>query len=454
MRATRRVVFLLGLLASTAPAAAEPFCFVSLPDTQRYAEDLRPPNPLAVDPEGTYRYFVDQTQWIAEQAQARGIRCVIHLGDVVQTASDSAQWERARTAMDVIDRAGIAYGVCIGNHDLGKDRANVYASFLAYFGPERYRDRPWFGGASPGGSSTYLVVPYQNYQFLFLNLAYATPADDLAWASQVLERNRDKVVIVSTHAYLWDSALAAGRYGENVGLPLIGGREQLNRSGRVEGSLSSQAFYESFVRKHPNILMVQCGHSGLDWYRTDGTNGAGLPVVEALTDYQILPNGGEGYLRIYEIDAQAGTLTASTYSPTKKRYRTAFEHFVQLAALLFQMDEKVAKRGVDPKVFRKAFLAALKGDAVPGQDVVGQHPDYLADREKYLQIFREAGLGKLTDEAGLPDEWESLWIKAFAANPAEPDDYGPNQRSPSWQVSIDLDRYLAPVELPVSGPKP
>lgn len=46
-------------------------------------------------------------------------------------------------------------------------------------------------------------------------------------------------------------------------------------------------------------------------------------------------------------------------------------------------------------------------------------------------------------EAGSPDEWEALWIKAFAAKPDHPDDYGPNQRSPSWSVPIELDRYVA-----------
>ncbi|MGE0533370.1 MAG: metallophosphoesterase [Pirellulales bacterium] len=431
----------LFLLLSASAARGKPFVFVSLPDTQRYAEDLRAPDPLALDPAGTYRYFVDQTRWIADHAEDRDIRCVIHLGDVVQTSTDIPQWERAKAAMDVIHDAGIPYGMCIGNHDLGKDREHVYDTFLAYYGPQRYEGKPWFGGASPQKTSTYLVIPHESYQFLFLNLSYATPEADVQWAHQVLAEHRDKIAIVSTHAYLWDTALTAGRYGENVGLPGLSGRQKLNRSERVAGGMSSQQFYESFVSQHPNILMVQCGHSGLDWYRTSATNGAGLPVIEALTDYQILPNGGEGYLRIYEIDPEQGTLTASTYSPTKDRYRTSVEHFVQLIALGMQIEDKVKKRGVDPKLFERIYLS-FKRDAVPGRDIVGENPDYRQHRDRYLKIFEETFLGEKPSEVGLPEDWESLWVKAFAADPDHPEDYAPNQRSPSWSVPVELDRYI------------
>lgn len=432
-------------------ALAEPFVFVSLPDTQRYAEDLRPPHPLAVDPQGTYRYFVEQTQWIADHADELRIRAVIHLGDVVQTSSDVAQWERAKSAMDVIDRAEIPYGMCIGNHDLSKNRQQVFDTFLAYFGPDRYADRPWFGGASPDGTSSYLVIESNEYSYLFLNLCYATPQADVDWAHEVLAQHCDKIAIVSTHGYLWDTALAAGRYGEKTGLPLMSGRGGLDRSDRVKGSMNSEEFYKTFVQKHANILLVQCGHSGLDWYRTDSTNGGGLPVIEALTDYQILPNGGEGYLRIYEIDPKKGTLTATTYSPTKDRYRTSFEHFVQLIALGYQIDEKISKRGIDPKLYQRLYLEPMKRDFVRDRDIVGEHPDYKTRRDYYLQIFRETFMEGVPTEAGLPEDWESLWIKAFAADPARPDDYRANQRSPSWSVRIELDRYVTPAAVDAAG---
>ena len=82
-------------------------------------------------------------------------------------------------------------------------------------------------------------------------------------------------------------------------------------------------------------------------------------------------------------------------------------------------------------------------DAVPNRDIVGEHPDYVANREAYLKIFKETFLEGMPPEAGVPENWESMWMKAFAADPTQPDDYGPNERSPSWTVSVDLDRYSA-----------
>lgn len=448
-----RIFLALAMMLTTSGwARAEGFRFVALPDTQRYSEDLKPPNPIALDPMGTYRYFVDQTRWIVENAEKQDLRYVIHLGDIVQDAQDSAQWERALSAMNVLHKSGIPYGTVVGNHDLLRDKEHVYDAYLAYFGPRRFEGKPWFGGASPRGTSNYQVIRYGDYEFLFMNLSYATPRDDVAWANDVLAKNRDKVVIVSTHAYLWDMGIVAGRYGEDVGLPAMS--QRMNRSGRVEGGMMSQEFYESFVNKHPNILMVLCGHSGLDWYRTDGVNGAGKPVIEALTDYQVLPNGGEGYLRIYEIDPEAGTLTAESYSPTKDRYRTPFENFVQLVALGFSMDEKAKQKGkASSDLVRRMVLTQLKRDVVPETDVVGDHPDYAKQREHYRQLFTEMFQGPIPGEAGLPEDWEAFWMRAFASDPKDPANYDPNERSPSFTIKINLDDYISREAAPAPGDK-
>lgn len=434
----------LSLLVVPERVSGEPFRFVALPDTQRYAENLLPPDPLALDPKGTYRFFTDQTRWLADNAEKLGIRYVVHLGDVVQTATDLAQWERARAAMDILDDAEIPYGLVIGNHDLLRDKGRTYDAFLSYFGPQRFKDKPYFRGASPEGTSTYQVIQHGEYSFLFLNLSYATPKQDVDWAHGVLNANRDKVVIVSTHAYLWDMGVVAGRYGEEVGFSLVSSR--LNRAGRIEGAMTSQELYESFVSKHPNILMVQCGHSGLDWYRTDGTNGAGKPILEVLTNYQSLTNGGEGYLRIYEIDPQGGTLSARSFSPTHARQRTIFEHFVQMIGLSFEMRGKSGKVGIDGGIARNMQAMLLKRDVVPEMDVVGNQPEFKRDPERYRQLYRESFLGQIPADAGAPNDWEALWMKAFARDPDNPADYGPNSRAPAFTIPIDLDSYVVKPE--------
>lgn len=434
-------IVLVACLTGNSPALGEVFRFVALPDTQRYSENLLPPEPMALDPKGTYHFFTDQTRWLAENAKRLRIHYVVHLGDVVQDSSETAQWERARAAMGLLDEANIPYGMVIGNHDLLRDKGHLYDAFLTYFGPKHFRNKPYFKGSSPQGTSNYQVIDDGKYSYLFLNLSYATPEEDVAWAAQILRENRDKIAIISTHAYLWDAGVVAGRYGESVGFSLMSSR--INRAGLVQGSMTSQQLYEQFISKHPNILMVQCGHSGLDWYRNDGVNGAGNPVLEVLTNYQSLPNGGEGYLRIYEIDAEAGTLSARTFSPSHQRDRTTFEHFVQMIGLGFSVGEKAEKVGFDSGMTRNLQTALYKRDVVPEIDIVGGQPDYKASPERYKKLFREAFFQKVPPNAGMPNDWEALWMKAFAVDPADPVDYGPNARSPAFTIRVDLDRYVS-----------
>lgn len=445
-----RVCLYVLLVSPLSATEAGIFRFVSLPDTQRYAEDLKPPHKIALDPAGTFRYFMDQTKWIVDNREASDFRYVIHLGDIVQTAQDDAQWKRSRTAMDLLHESGIPYGAVLGNHDILREPGHVYDAFLHYYGPERFADKPWYGGASPDGVAQYHLIPFEDFTFLFLNLGYATPKSQLDWADKVLEEHRDKPVIVTTHAYLWDSAISAGRYGENVALGFSGSR--IDKSKRIDGAMSSQKFYERFVRKHPNIMMVQCGHSGLDWYRMDGRNSADLPVLEALTDYQILPNGGEGYLRIYEIDTDKNLIHARTYSPTHDRTRTTFEHFVQMIALSFVVADKAKKhRDIEPGVFTNMVVALFKRDVDPERDVVADHPDYRSQRDLYLRLFQEAFLGDVPEQAGQPEDWEALWARAFAADPKNLEDYGPNERSPSFTVEMDLKAYTQTPEAASTG---
>ena len=109
------------------------------------------------------------------------------------------------------------------------------------------------------------------------------------------------------------------------------------------------------------------------------------------------------------------------------------------------MDERLGKRGISPQLYHQLYLNPLRRDVVPDRQVVAEHPEYRAQRDVYLQIFETTFMGPVHRDAGLPEDWESLWMKAFAADPTNSEDYGPNERSPSWQVSIELDRYVTPV---------
>ena len=58
-------------------------------------------------------------------------------------------------------------------------------------------------------------------------------------------------------------------------------------------------------------------------------NAFGQPVLELGADYQSRTNGGDGWLRLLEIDTRAGEVRVQTYSPTLNQYeRDADSEFI------------------------------------------------------------------------------------------------------------------------------
>jgi hypothetical protein len=146
---------------------------------------------------------------------------------------------------------------------------------------------------------------------------------ELAWAQGVLDANRDRPVMLTTHRYLQDAE------DYTSGVPLVPSGRYPSVWYGVEGTytpdgIQSEEFFLWFVRKNPSIFMVQCGHFHEE-YRQVSTNVAGLPVHEVLADFQDDPNGGDGWMRIMRFDTASNSIDIDTYSPTLAAVRTADE---------------------------------------------------------------------------------------------------------------------------------
>src|SRR5688572_5675999 len=88
--------------ATAGPSDSAPWTLIVLPDTQYYAE--RYPDT-----------FMAQTRWIADNAGARNIRFVVHVGDVVEHNTPE-EWELAKRAFSLLP---VPYAIAPGNHDFG-----------------------------------------------------------------------------------------------------------------------------------------------------------------------------------------------------------------------------------------------------------------------------------------------------------------------------------------------
>jgi Calcineurin-like phosphoesterase len=329
----RRVTLLAGLALTVAAApiaqADAPWTLVVVPDTQHYVDDVD-----NVDD------FVTQMQWIADHIVPRSIAFVTHIGDIVQHGSSVTEWNRAETAMSIIDGL-VPYSVSCGDHDYNTEesRSSGAPQYVARYGAARYAGRPWYGGSSPDQKSHYQIFSAGGRTFLHLNLEWEIPGtvDDpttaMGWGRQILDSHPMLPTIVSTHSNLWDKSAQKGR---------TNGIEEKNSNGA-----SAERVWSDLIANRPQVFMMVNGHShkGSSQYNpadpsddpggpsTDGeyhqvsTNWHGLPVYEMLADYQDYPNGGDGWIRLITFEEGTGAggldrIRVETYSTTHDAYQT------------------------------------------------------------------------------------------------------------------------------------
>ena len=264
---------------------AEPFSVVVLPDTQKYT-DKWPDT------------YVGQTQWIRDNVEKENIKFVVHLGDIVDHHNDrEKEWQVADRAHKVLDDV-VPYSVLPGNHDLEyKDK--VYSReakfYNKYFGPDRFADCPWYlGHWGEMNENNVCAFEAGGMKFLVISLEYAPRDEVLAWAVQVASAHPEHRVLGVTHSYMRP-------------------KERDKTTGKGFGN-TGEEIWQKFVRRCPNVFLVASGHIS-DVGRQVSLNDAGLPVHETLVDYQGLPNGGNGWLRIMRFVPDENKIEVRAYSP-------------------------------------------------------------------------------------------------------------------------------------------
>jgi hypothetical protein len=264
-------------------SAEKSFSVVLLPDTQNYSEKYP----------DTY---IAQALWIRKQAKKDNIKFAIHLGDIVQTSTKQPEWENADRAMRLLDGV-VPYSVAPGNHDMVvKSRDSTL--YNKYYSPERFAGRKWYGGhMGDNNDNNYCFFEASGMKFMILNLEFAPRDETLDWAAGITERYPDHRVIVATHCYMRPKARDTG----------------CATSYNIAGN-SGEQMWQKFIRKQPNIFLVVSGHV-LGVGLQTSINDAGGKVLEMLTDYQGLPNGGDGWLRSLTFVPSENKIHVRTYSP-------------------------------------------------------------------------------------------------------------------------------------------
>ncbi len=245
-------------------------------------------------------------EWIVANRKTLNIKMVLHVGDLMNwDTPDHIQYERASTAMAVLDHAGLPYVVALGNHDTaattvggkaapGKVNVNLRntTTFNTFFPVARFTA---LGGVYESNKvdNAYHIFSAGGLGWLVLNLELWPRTEAVSWASTILESHPHHNVIVLTHSHLNAKGTieqTRGGYGDN----------------------SPQYVFDNLLKQHANVRLVFSGHVGSHGYRQDqGVNGN--PIHQFLQCYH---DNFANPVRLVEINTKQGTIQTHVFCPS------------------------------------------------------------------------------------------------------------------------------------------
>ena len=283
-----------------------PFTIIVLPDTQMY----------------TYQYdqnldmFASQIRWTLEQKDASNVVFVLHEGDCTQL-NTLPEWLNFRRYMRLLDGA-VPYAVSVGNHDgLGAPLEDT-AFFNQMFPLSSFQGLPSFGGVFEPGKmdNCYHLFSAGGVDWLVMTIEFGPRDAVLDWANQVAAAHPQRRVILVTHTHIYSDDTLHGSSPSHFWTPTSYGRTN-----------NGPEVWDKFLRRHANISFVFNGHVLNDGAgRLVGIGDHGNKVYQMLANYQMLPNGGQAYLRVVQFFPEQDKFTVRTYSPALRRYTTHPKH--------------------------------------------------------------------------------------------------------------------------------
>ncbi|MBN2532538.1 MAG: metallophosphoesterase [Spirochaetales bacterium] len=298
---------------STSVSINKKFSLIILPDTQYYT---------AYYP----HIFKMQVEWILAHKDDLNIAFVLHEGDLVEN-NTVQEWERAREYMKILD-GEIPYAVAAGNHDIGTpgypSSLRDTTLFNSWFKVEQYQHLPTFGGTYEPGKleNSYHFFRAGGIDWLVVVLEFGPRDAVLNWAQRIISFYHNHRVIVLTHSYMYYDNHIHGSRPEHNWKPCAYGIHC-----DTGGVNSGADIWEKLISRHDNISFVFSGHilgdgTGL----LVSTTSYGNKVYQMLANYQMIKNGGNGYLRIVEFDPENMRVSVKTYSPYTGKYKTDKEN--------------------------------------------------------------------------------------------------------------------------------
>lgn len=277
-----------------------------------------------------------QFEWIVDSIDEMNIKYLFHTGDIVNDPTAEYQWKRADAYMNMLEDAKLPHGVLAGNHDVGSYDWD-YTTYGQYFGEDRYKDQPYYGGSYKNNRGHYDLVSVEGNDFIMMYMGWGVEDEDIKWMNEVLAEYPDRMAFLNFHDYMLANGTRSG-----VGNKL----------------------YKEVVVPNPNVVAVLSGHyTGASLLKNelddDGDGNTDRTVYQMLADYQGHADGGSGYLRLLHFDKESNQIYVNTYSP----YLDKYNYYTNPG-----VDEFTMNLDLEPKLKRVATdsiqVNHLRGEAI------------------------------------------------------------------------------------------
>jgi hypothetical protein len=159
--------------------------------------------------------------------------------------------------------------------------------------------------------NNYQLFEKNGTKYIVISLVWNPPDEAVSWADKILDRYPDRKAIFVTHAYLYYDDTRYDRQGKKDAQKWCPTRND------------GEMLWNKLLKKHKNVFLVLSGHvlgDGLGQLTSIGDNGN--KVHQILVNYQMLKEGGSGFLRLIEFLPDGKTLQFKSYSPSLDQYKT------------------------------------------------------------------------------------------------------------------------------------
>lgn len=304
--------------------ATEPAAFVEgsatiavLPDTQYYV-DCRSP------------HFRKQVDWLMAQRKTRNIRAAVTLGDLTEH-NEKPEWEFYKESLKGLDPT-FPFLLNLGNHDYGDaGSANSRKSFFWDYFDTKFveQTKTLVETLEPGKlENAFYSIDLGKVSLGVIILEWSPRKKTVDWANAVIKKHPKHRIMMATHAYLYSDS-------KRYDFKKNGTSQEWNplaypthkADGADEPNHDGEMLWQAVFKKYPNVFMTVNGHvlnNGTGLLTSKGDKGN--TVHQVLVNYQMLDEGGLGYLRLLEFQPDGKTVRVKTYSPSLNVFATGKEH--------------------------------------------------------------------------------------------------------------------------------